>query len=53
MQAVSRRQVDVGVKAFLQDRLDVDQVERVEPVRLLSFNEDVDVAVLMGRVAGG
>src|ERR1700677_3598110 len=46
MQAIARRQIDMRVEASLQDRLDVDQVERVELVRPLSFDEDIDVAIV-------
>jgi len=53
MQAVARRQVDMGVETSLQERLDVNKVECVEPIRLFSFDEDVDVAVVAGQAAGG
>lgn len=53
MQAVARRKIDMSVQALLQDRLDVNQIKRVEPVRPLWLNEDIDVAVVAGHAASG
>jgi hypothetical protein len=49
MEAIARRQVDVSLEARLQDRLDIDEIECVEPVRPLRFNKDVDVAIRYRR----
>ena len=53
MQAVARRQVDASVEALLWDRLDIDQIKRVELVRPLRFDKDVDVAAGACEAAGG
>ena len=53
MQAIARRKVDMRFEALLQNRLNVDQVERIEPVRSLRLNKYVDVAVVARQAAGG
>ena len=53
MQTVARRQIDMGVEAALQECLDLNQIERVELIGLLSLNENVDIAVVTSHVAGG
>ena len=53
MQTIAGRQVDVDIETSLQERLDVNQVKCVESVCLLGLNEDVDIAVVAGHVAGG
>lgn len=51
MKALARRQVDMRVETPLQYRLDIYEVERIEPGRRLGFNEDIDVAAVAGRIA--
>ena len=53
MKAIARRQVDRRLEAIFQYRLDVNQIERIEPGRRLGFNENIDVAADAGRVACG
>lgn len=53
MQAIAGRKVDMSVQAFLQDRLNVDQIKRVESIRPLRLDEYVDIAVDAGQVASG
>jgi len=53
VKAVARRQIDARREAFLQDRLDVNQIERVESHGRVSFDEYVHVAGVASRVARG
>ena len=50
MKAIARRQVDRSLQAVLQDRLDVNQVKRIEPGRRLGFDEYIHVAAGAGCV---
>ena len=51
IKAVARRQVDMSREAFLQYRLDVNQIESIESRGRVGFNENIHVAAVPGCVA--